>query len=97
MRDRPLPPDYAQILAVDEKGRPALFQIGTNAFGFSGHPGVKSAIAEDLIMEFEDVPKNAKNALSALKTYREKIEDSLVKIMAGLVKETGLMQIQTSN
>ena len=33
MRDRPRPPDYASILAVDGDGHPALFQIGPNASG----------------------------------------------------------------
>src|SRR5690606_10690345 len=56
MRDRPVPPDYAEVLAVDEAGLPALFQIGKNAFGFSGHPGVRRAMIEDLIMEFEEAP-----------------------------------------
>jgi GMP synthase-like glutamine amidotransferase len=40
MRDRPEPPASATILAVDESDRPALFQIGHNAFGFYGHPNV---------------------------------------------------------
>ena len=56
MRDRPVPPDYAKGLAEDDRGDPALWQIGENVLGFTFHPGFKLAIAEDLIMEFEESP-----------------------------------------
>ncbi len=91
MRDRPVPPDYAEILAVDEDERPVIFQIGKSAFGFSGHPGFKLAMAEDLIMEFEESPKNPGPALQNLRESRTEIEDALVPIMTGLVQLTGLM------
>ena len=55
-RDRAVPPGYSQILARDSAGAPALWQVGANAFGFSGHPGLKVAMIEDLIMEFEETP-----------------------------------------
>ena len=92
MRDRPVPPDYAKILSRDEHGDPALFQIGNNAFGFTGHPGFKLAMAEDLIMEFEEVPVDSKAALAALRQSKREIEDALVSIMTGLVQLTGLMR-----
>src|SRR5690606_16360206 len=66
MRDRPVPPDYAEVLAADEAGRPALFQIGQNAFGFTGHPGVRRAMIEDLIMEFDEAPENIGPGLDQL-------------------------------
>jgi hypothetical protein len=44
MRDWPLPPPGAEILAVDRKGRPALWQFGERALGFAGHPGLKVAM-----------------------------------------------------
>lgn len=91
MRDFPVPPDYARVLAEDEAGRPALFQIGENAFGFSFHPGFKTAIAEDLIMEFEDNPADPAPALERLRGMKREIEDALVPIMTGLIKLTGLM------
>lgn len=53
-RDRPEPPATARVLARDREGRPAVFQVGLNALGFTGHPGTKAAIVEDLIMEFEE-------------------------------------------
>jgi GMP synthase-like glutamine amidotransferase len=91
MRDRPRPPDYATILAVDESTRPALFQIGANAFGFTGHPGVRRAMIEDLVMEFEDVPPNTAEGLSRLTELGRAIDDTLVPIMAGLIAATGWM------
>ncbi len=91
MRDRPRPPDYASILAVDGDGHPALFQIGPNAFGFSGHPGVRRAMIEDLVMEFEEAPADAAAGLDQLTALGAAIDDALVPIMAGLVRATGWM------
>ncbi len=92
MRDRPVPPDYADVLAVDDEDRPAIFQIGGNAFGFTGHPGFKLAMAEDLIMEFEEVPPDTAGSLAELRTAKADIEDALVPIMTGLVQLTDLMR-----
>ncbi|MGE0611133.1 MAG: hypothetical protein AB7G34_07965 [Hyphomicrobiales bacterium] len=92
MRDRPIPPAYAQILSADDDGRPALFQVGSNAFGFTGHPGIKAAMIEDLIMEFEEAPENPAPELQKLASMKNEIEDSLVHIMTGLVQLTGLMR-----
>jgi len=92
MRDRPEPPPDAQVLAVDEQQRPAVFQIGSNALGFCGHPGFKTAMAEDLIMEFEEAPEDPAPRLQQLQLMAREIEDALVPIMTGIVKVTGLMQ-----
>ncbi len=91
MRDRPVPPGYAQVLAVDDEGYPALFQIGRNAFGFSGHPGIRRAMIEDLLMESDDVPENPAPGLDRLLEVGRAIEDALVPIMAGLIHITGWM------
>ena len=91
-RDRAVPPDHAQILARIGTGEPALWQIGGNAFGFAGHPGLKVAMVEDLIMEFEEAPADPASALRALRAAQRAIEDALVPIMTGLVQMTGLMQ-----
>jgi GMP synthase-like glutamine amidotransferase len=94
MRDRPLPPADAEILALDEQDRPALFQLGTNALGFTGHPGFKTAMAEDLIMEFEEAPEDPAPNLQRLQLMAREIEDALVPIMTGIIKVTGLMQVR---
>lgn len=91
MRDRPRPPDYATILAIDESGRPALFQIGPNAFGFTGHPGVRRAMIEDLVMEFDEAPPDTADGLAKLAAQGNAIDDALVPIMAGLIAATGWM------
>ncbi|PHS25689.1 MAG: hypothetical protein COA85_06835 [Robiginitomaculum sp.] len=93
MRDRPVPPAYAKILAKDDEGHAALFQIGDNAFGFAGHPGFKLAMAEDLIMEFEEGPEgDTKEAFANLRGMKTEIEDALVPIMTGLIQMTGWMR-----
>ena len=91
MRDWPVPPDSARVLAQDGEGRPALFQIDTNSFGFVGHPGVKLAMIEDLIMEFEETPPGLEAGLRRLREAQTSIAHSLVPIMTGLIQVTGLM------
>jgi GMP synthase-like glutamine amidotransferase len=91
MRDRPEPPAYARILSEAEDGAPAIFQVGAKAFGFVGHPGFKLAMAEDLLMEFEETPENPGPQLAALAGMKREIEDALVPLMTGLVQMTGLM------
>jgi len=94
MRDRPVLPAGAKILAEDGTGRPAVFQVGENALGFIGHPGFKTAMAEDLIMEFEESPENPAPLLENLQLMMREIEDALVPMMTGIIKITGLMQIR---
>ncbi|MBS0268146.1 MAG: hypothetical protein JSS54_04090 [Proteobacteria bacterium] len=91
MRDRPIPPDYADVLAVDEQGLPTAFQIGKNVFGFNGHLGLRRAMIEDLIMEFELHPENTNVELQALTRVSAEIEDALVPIMTGIVRLTHWM------
>lgn len=92
MRDRPVLPQQARVLAEDEKGLPAVFEVAPNALGITGHPGFKTAMAEDLIMEFDEAPENPAPKLQALQLLVPEIEDSLVPIMTGLIKITGWMQ-----
>jgi GMP synthase-like glutamine amidotransferase len=91
-RDRPVLPDDARVLAIDAAGHPAVFQVGENALGFTGHPGVKAAIIEDLVMEFEEAPADPGPSLARLRTLQRSIEDALVPIMAGVVKVLRLME-----
>lgn len=92
MRDRPAPPDYAKILAREAAGQPAVFQIGAKAFGFSGHPGVRRAMIEELVMETADAPENSGAVLAEIGGLTPAIEDALVPIMTGLVKAAGWME-----
>lgn len=91
MRDRPIPPSYATILAIDEDSSPALFQVGPNAFGFTGHPDVRRAMIEDLVMEFDEAPPDTAEGLTELAALGPAIDDALVPIMAGLIAATGWM------
>lgn len=91
MRDWAVPPGYATILAQDAMERPAVWQIGRTAFGFAGHPGIKRAMVEDLIMEFEESPPEAAAGLDRLGAVQSPLEDALVPIMTGLIQSTGWM------
>ena len=91
MRDFPVPPPGAAVLAEDERGRPAAWEVAQNAYGFSGNPGIKLGMIEDLIMEFEEVPANTAEGLAEFRGLQTRIEDELVPIMTGLVQCTQLM------
>ena len=91
MRDWPVLPEAAVVLAEDSAGRPAVWQVGENAYGFSGNPGIKLGMVEDLIMEFEEVPADAAGQLEQLRPMQRVLEDELVPIMTGLVQCTSLM------
>lgn len=91
-RDRPQPPAHARVLAVDPGGHPALWQVGARAFGFAGHPGLKVAMVEDLIMEFPEAPPDPGAALAKLRAVSRAMEDALVPIMTGIVQAADWMQ-----
>lgn len=91
-RDEVKLPPAARVLARDYRSAPALFQIGETAFGFAGHPGIKSAIIEDLIMEFPESPMEAGALLAALREAQPAVEASLIPIMTGLTRSLGLME-----
>lgn len=90
-RDWAAPPSDAKILARDEYDRPVVFQIDGNCFGFAGHPGVKSGIVEDLIMEFEETPGDVIQQLNVVRGAHQQIEKSLQQIMVGIVTRSGWM------
>ena len=91
MRDWPVLPEHAVVLAEDNLGRPAVWQVGENAYGFSGNPGIKLGMIEDLIMEFEEVPADIAGQLEKLRMLQPILEDELVPTMTGLVQCTSLM------
>ncbi len=91
MRDWPVPPAAAQVLAVDDRDRPVLWQLGRHALGFAGHPGLKVAMAEDLLMEFEESPDGFEAGLASLRAAQRPLEDALVPLMAGIVRLCGWM------
>jgi len=93
-RDWPVPPDYASVLARDGQQRPVLWQIGGNALGFAGHPGLKVAMVEDLIMEFDESPPEPGAMLDRLRDAQRALEDALVPIMTGVVQLTGWIATQ---
>jgi GMP synthase-like glutamine amidotransferase len=91
MRDRPVLPPDARVLAVDSAGEPALFQVRDNCLGFLGHPGIKSAMIEDLIMEFDEVPDGTAEKLADMRAVQAQMAAALGEIMVGLVELTHLM------
>jgi GMP synthase-like glutamine amidotransferase len=91
MRDRPVLPDGAKVLAVGDNDEPVVFQIRDNCLGFLGHPGVKSAMVEDVIMASDEVPEGTAETLAALRAVQAEIAAALGEIMVGLIDVTRLM------
>jgi GMP synthase-like glutamine amidotransferase len=92
MRDRPVLPADATVLAHGVSGDPLVFQLRDNCLGFLGHPGAKSAMIEDLIMEFDDVPEGTAETLAELRAVQGGIAAALGNIMVGLIEISHLMQ-----
>ncbi|MFC2969636.1 hypothetical protein [Acidimangrovimonas pyrenivorans] len=89
LRDTPLLPDGAEVLASGPTGDPLVFGIGDNSLGFLGHPGMKRGMVEDLIMEFADTPEDTVTPLQALAAHQGEIAEALTRIMVGLSSRTG--------
>lgn len=92
MRDRPALPTDAKVLAESASGEPLVFQLRDNCLGFAGHPGAKSAMIEDLVMEFDEAPGNTAEMLDEMRRVQAEIAAALGAIMVGLIQVTGLMQ-----
>jgi GMP synthase-like glutamine amidotransferase len=90
LRDRPVLPAAGQALALTAGGEPAVFQVG-RGLGFLGHPGIKSAMVEDLVMASDDAPADIAAGLGELRRRQGEIADALTAMMVGLIAETGLM------
>ncbi len=91
MRDRPVLPAAATVLAVDAGGEPALFQVGDNSFGFLGHPGVKSAMIEDMVMESDETPDGVAGGLANLRAAQGEFARALGDMVVGMIKMSQLM------
>jgi GMP synthase-like glutamine amidotransferase len=91
MRDRPVLPAGAEILATGSGGEPVVFQLRDNCLGFLPHPGVKSGMIEDVIMESDDVPDGTAESLASLRDAQAGVAAALGDIMVGLIKITHLM------
>jgi GMP synthase-like glutamine amidotransferase len=92
MRDRPILPDDAVVLAVDDAGDPAVFRIGDRSLGFTGHPGFKAAMFEDLILECEDGPDDPLPVLEQVRALQQDGAVALSELMVGIIQVTGLMR-----
>ena len=68
-RDRPLPPPDATSSRATRRADPRCSR-SASALGFTGHPGIKAAMVEDLIMEFEEAPADPGPALARLRAVQ---------------------------
>lgn len=91
LRDTPVLPAAAEVLARSHDGAPLIFALGGNSLGFLGHPGMKRGMAEDLIMEFDETPDTTLEGLEALGAAQGAIAEALGPLMVGIMAFTGWM------
>ncbi|MCB1427769.1 MAG: hypothetical protein KDJ48_02915 [Nitratireductor sp.] len=92
LRDEPVLPRGAVKIAVCSQGRPLVFSVNDNSLGFTGHPGMKRGMAEDLIMEFTETPPDTPCTLQALADAQIEIASVLNDLMVATVRHSGLME-----
>ncbi len=92
MRDAPNAPPGSVVLAESKDGKPMLFQAQKNCLGFFGHPGIKSAMIEDAIVQAPSFDFDVNDGLEKLRFCQTEIESSLVSMMTGIIQITGWMR-----
>ena len=92
MRDIPVIPSDSRTLSITEDGVPALFQIFDNCLGFIGHPGLKSAMIEDSIVQMPAFDVAEPEVLEIIRNRQSEIELALASIMTGVIQLTGWMR-----
>lgn len=90
LRDAPLPPENATVLARSAAGDPVVWEAG-RALGFLGHPGAKRGMVEDLAMEFADTPEDLLQGLTALGAAQAEIAEALGPLVTAFVARAGWM------
>lgn len=91
LRDRPVLPDEAEVLATGPAGEPEIFALRGNCLGMIGHPGFKRGMIEDLVMEFQDTPDDPAAGLAALGAAQAEIAGALTSLMVGIIAHSRLM------
>lgn len=91
LRDAPVPPPGAEILATGPAGEALIYTCGPRTFACLGHPGTKRGMVEDLIMEYNETPEDTAGGLAALGRAQAEIAEHLTGLMVGLIEHTGLM------
>jgi len=91
MRDRAVLPREAIVLATGGDDKVMVYEFAGNCLGFSGHPGMKSGMCEDLIMEFAETPQDTAAKLEKLRAAQGEIAEALTDIMVGISRHSGLL------
>lgn len=91
LRDRPLPSPAMRVVMTGPQGEVLGFTVGEKSLGILGHVGMKSGMAEDLIMEFADTPEDTLTGLTRLGQSQMQIAEALGPLMVALVRRCGWM------
>ena len=92
MRDMPNFGTDIKMLSQFQNDTPAAFQFSDTCLGFVGHPGIKSAMIEDAVVQSNfSVPKSGE-MLAKMREMQSSMENALVSIMVGIINFTGWMQ-----
>jgi GMP synthase (glutamine-hydrolysing) len=79
------------VVMTGPEGEVLGFTVGEKSLGVLGHVGMKSGMAEDLIMEFGETPDDTLSGLTRLGQCQMQIAEALGPFMVALVKRCGLM------
>ena len=90
-RDAPFLGPGMISVATGPGGETLGFTVGANSFGLLGNPGMKSGMAEDLIMEFAETPADTLTGLERLAAAQVGIAEALQPFMVALIRHTGWM------
>ena len=89
MRDRPVPPPDAVVLAVDEQDRPLVFQIGRDVLCFTFHPGYSARMLNSIVEEIRADGQKITASLHEAGGHDQAFAVNLGPIMAGISAFTG--------
>ena len=92
MRDFANVPENAEILSRTSDGMPALYQLSDNCLAFTAHPGMKSAIIEDSIVQQPGFDVVGIDRLGVVRAKQYQLENALISMMTGIIQIMGWMR-----
>lgn len=91
LRDRPVPGDDMRVVMAGPSGEVMGFTVGEKSLAILGHVGMKTGMAEDLIMEFAETPEDTLTGLAQLSAAQVEIAEALGPLMVSIVERCGWM------
>ncbi|OIO56338.1 MAG: hypothetical protein COX57_11290 [Alphaproteobacteria bacterium CG_4_10_14_0_2_um_filter_63_37] len=92
--DRVTLPADAVVLAVDPQGEPLIARIGAKGYALWFHPQVKSALLEDMVMEYGDfVPTDPLVCIEAARGHAQALGAAGQRLAINVLRLSGLLDV----